>query len=49
MQVTAADIELQRMWCNFVLAEQKYEYEEIMAQIHHQVVKRAVSRKKRKG
>ncbi|XP_040523653.1 uncharacterized protein LOC101751252 isoform X4 [Gallus gallus] len=36
MQVTAADIELQRMWCNFVLAEQKYEYEEIMAQIHHQ-------------
>lgn len=49
MQVTAADIELQRMWCNFVLAEQKYEYEEIMAQIHRQVVKRAVSRKKRKG
>ncbi|XP_031450513.1 transmembrane protein 247 isoform X2 [Phasianus colchicus] len=45
MQVTAADIELQRMWCNFVLAEQKYEYEdsdknrlhkERMARIHQQ-------------
>ncbi|XP_048791819.1 transmembrane protein 247 isoform X2 [Lagopus muta] len=45
MQVTAADIELQRMWCNFMLAEQKYEHEdsdkqrlheERMARIHQQ-------------
>lgn len=56
MQVTAADIELQRMWCNFMLAEQKYEHEdsdkqrlheERMARIHQQVEKRAVSRKRR--
>ncbi|XP_015713037.1 transmembrane protein 247 isoform X4 [Coturnix japonica] len=36
MQVTAADIELQRMWCNFMLAGQKYELEDSDKQRLHE-------------
>lgn len=57
-QTTAADIELERMRWDFVLAKLKYEHEdnekqrlheERMEQIHQQAVKRSVSRERKKG
>lgn len=57
-QVTAADIELERVRWDFVLAKLKYEHEdnekqrlheERMEQIHQQAVKRSVSRERKKG
>lgn len=57
-QITAADIELERIRWDFVLAKLKYEHEdnekqrlheERMEQIHQQAVKRSVSRERKKG